>query len=60
LLFSGTPGPSGDLMNAAGFSIPADVNDLKPEIDLSHLVQIARYEKIKGGIGSEKGGADVD
>jgi hypothetical protein len=47
-------------MNAAGFSIPADVNDLKPEIDLSHLVQIARYEKIKGGIGSEKGGADVD
>jgi hypothetical protein len=48
LLFSGTPGPSSDLMTAAGFSIPDDVNDMRPEIDLLHLTEIARHEEIEG------------
>jgi hypothetical protein len=48
LLLSGTPGPSSDLMTAAGFSIPADVNDMRPEIDLMHLLEIARHEEIEG------------
>jgi hypothetical protein len=47
LLFSGTPGPSGDLMTAAGFRIPDDVNDMRPEIDLLHLLEIARHEEIE-------------
>jgi hypothetical protein len=48
LLFSGTPGPSSDLMNAAGFSIPANVDDMRPEVDLLHLMEIARHEEIEG------------
>jgi hypothetical protein len=48
LLLSGTPGPSSDLTTAAGFSIPADVNDMRPEIDLLHLTEIARHEEIEG------------
>jgi hypothetical protein len=48
LLFSGTPVPGGDLLQAAGFTIPADVNDLRPELDLLHLMEIARHEEIEG------------
>jgi hypothetical protein len=48
LLFSGTPVPGGDLMTDAGFTIPDDVNDMQPELDLLHLMEIARHEEIEG------------
>jgi hypothetical protein len=35
-------------MKAAGFSIPADVNVMRPDIDLLHLMEIARHEEIQG------------
>jgi hypothetical protein len=48
LVLSGTPVPSSDLLNAAGFTIPADVNEMRPEIDLMHLMEVARHEEIEG------------
>jgi hypothetical protein len=40
--------PGNDLMIAAGFTIPADVNEMQPELDLLHLMEIARHEEIEG------------
>jgi hypothetical protein len=48
LALAGTPIPGGDLIEAAGLTIPADVNDMRPEIDLLHLMEIARHEEIEG------------
>jgi hypothetical protein len=48
LALAGTPIPGGDLLQAAGFSIPTDVNRMRPEIDLLHLTEIARHEEIEG------------
>jgi hypothetical protein len=48
LLLAGTPIPGCDLMEAAGFTIPSDVNDTRPEFDLLHLMEIARHEEIEG------------
>lgn len=47
-LLSGTPVPSSDLLQAAGFKIPDDVNGMRPERDLLHLMEVARHEEIEG------------
>jgi hypothetical protein len=49
LLLAGTPIPGGDLIRAAGLTISEDVNRMRPEIDLLHLMEIARHEQINGG-----------
>lgn len=47
-LLGGTPIPGANLIAAAGLKIPDDVNDMNPEIDLLHLMEIQRHEKIEG------------
>lgn len=47
-LLSGTPLPGDDLIQAACLRIPEDVNDMRPEIDLLHLMEIQRHEPIRG------------
>lgn len=47
-LFAGTPIPGPDLMSAAGFRIPADENEMRPELDLLHLMEVQRHEVIEG------------
>jgi hypothetical protein len=44
---AGTPIPGSDLLEAAGFRIPANIDDMRPELDLLHLLEIARHEKIE-------------
>lgn len=46
--FSGTPLPGANLIAAAGFKIPADLNALDPELDLLHVLEIMRHEEIEG------------
>jgi hypothetical protein len=48
LVLGGTPIPGGDLIEAAGLTIPTDVNEMRPEHDLLHLMEIARHEEIEG------------
>jgi hypothetical protein len=45
---AGTPIPGSDLITAAGLRIPADVNEIRPDLDLLHLIEVARHEKIEG------------
>jgi hypothetical protein len=47
-LLAGTPLPGDDLIQAAGLRIPDDVNDMRPELDLLHLMEVQRHEKIAG------------
>jgi hypothetical protein len=48
LALAGTPIPGSDLIESAGLRIPDDVNDMRPELDLLHLMEIARHEEIDG------------
>jgi hypothetical protein len=45
---SGTPVPESDLIKAAGLNIPDDANAMRPELDLLHLMEIARHKQIEG------------
>ena len=47
-LAAGTPLPGPDLLAAAGWSMPADENDMDPEIGLLHLMEIQRHEEVEG------------
>lgn len=47
-LAAGTPIPAADRMTAAGLKIADDVNRMDPEIDLLHLMEVQRHEKIEG------------
>lgn len=47
-LFAGSPLPGADLIAAAGLKIPDDVNDVDPELDLLHVMEIQRHEEIEG------------
>ena len=44
----GTPMPAPAAASAAGFRLPADNEDINPEIDLLHLLEIGRQERIQG------------
>jgi hypothetical protein len=44
---SGTPVPDSDLIKAAGLKIPDDANSMRPELDLLHLMEIARHKQIE-------------
>ena len=46
-VFSGTPLPGADLLAGAGFKTPSVPNDLIPEIDLLHVMEIQRHEEIE-------------
>ncbi len=46
--FSGTPVPSPELRHTAGFWIPDDLNQVNPEIDLLHLLEVQRHEEVTG------------
>jgi hypothetical protein len=48
LLLAGTPIPDGDLLRTASFQIPEEVNEMRPELDLLHLMEVARHEEIEG------------
>jgi hypothetical protein len=45
---AGTPLPSQALIEAAGLSFPDDLERVRPEIDLLHLMEIQRHEEIEG------------
>jgi hypothetical protein len=47
-ILAGTPLPGPDLLAAAGLSIPDDENEMSPEIDLLHLMEVQRHERIDG------------
>jgi hypothetical protein len=47
-LFAGTPLPGADLIAAAGLKILDDENDMKPDLDLLHLMEVQRHEEIEG------------
>ena len=47
-VFAGTPLPGDDLIAAAGFKVPDEEDDLDPEVDLLHVMEIQRHEKIEG------------
>lgn len=47
-LVAGTPLPGPDLCAAAGFQVPDDENDMDPDVDLLHLLEIQRHERIEG------------
>jgi hypothetical protein len=47
-IFAGTPLPGADLIAAASLKFPADVNDVDPELDLLHVMEIQRHEEIEG------------
>jgi hypothetical protein len=47
-ILAGTPLPGPDLLEAAGLSFPDDENEMSPEIDLLHLMEVQRHERIEG------------
>lgn len=40
--------PDAERVKAAGLRIPVDENDMRPDLDLLHLMEVQRHEKIEG------------